>query len=162
MNKTFGLVSVQSVNDFLAFIKPIWRQLAKDGTPIILKLSTKSEDYTSAQRRLYFSWITQFANKFGEYQESVHHDMKRRFLIRIYMRDDPDFNAMCECIAKLKTNEVEQYNAIREGVIKLTSITKATKVQMTEYMDLIYRFAASQGLALIDPEDLKHLRSDER
>jgi hypothetical protein len=33
---------------------------------------------------------------------------------------------------------------------------------MTEYMDLIHRFAANQGLALIDPDDLKHLQSDER
>lgn len=158
MNKTFGLVSDSAIADFVNFVSPIWRKLAKEGTPIIVKISTKGEDYTSAQRRLYFQWCGQFAKHQGDDKDSIHHDFKKRFLIAIYRRDDADFNEMCESIAELKDSEPEQYKAIAEGVIKLVSITKASKVQMTEYLDQIFHFCMKQGCVLSVPDDLRFAR----
>jgi len=158
MNKTFGLVSDSAIADFVNYINPIWRKLAAEKTPIIVKISTKNEDYTAAQRRLYFYWMGQFANHIGSDKDDQHHDFKRRFLIAIYRRDDAGFAAMCDSIAKLKTSEPEEHRAIGEQVIKLTSITKATKQQMTQYLDEIFRFCAAQGVSLRVPDDLRYLR----
>lgn len=155
--QTFGLVSDSAIADFVNFINPIWRKLAAEKTPIIVKISTKNEDYSSAQRRLYMAWCTEFANHFGEEQKRVHHDMKRRYLINIYRRDDEGFAAMCDAIAALKDNDPEQHKAIGDGVIKLTSITKASKIQMSEYMDLFYKFAQKHGLTMKTPDDLMWL-----
>lgn len=158
MNKTFGLVSDAAISDFVNFVNPIWRKLAKEGTPIIVKISTKSEEITSAQRRLYFTWCGQFAKHFGDDKDSVHLDMKRRFLIAIYRQDDAGFAAMCDAIAKLKDSEPDEYEAIGKHVIKLTSITKATKSQMSELLDNFFRFSVSKGLYLTCPDDLKFIR----
>ena len=158
MNKTFGLVSDSAIADFVNLVNPIWRKLAKAGTPIIVKISTKGEEITSAQRRLYWHWVGQFSNHIGNDKDDQHHDFKRRFLIAIYRRDDAGFAAMCDSIAKLKTSEPEEHRAIGEQVIRLTSITKATKVQMTQYLDEIFRFCAAQGVLLRVPDDLRFVR----
>ena len=167
--QTFGLVSDSAIADFVNFVNPIWRDLAKNGTPIIVKVSTKNEEITNAQRRLYWFWVTQFANHVGNDKDEQHHDFKRRFLIALYRRDDAGFAAMCDSIAKLKTSEPEEFQSIGDQVIRLTSITKATKYQMTEFMDSIYRFCSAQGCGLRVPDDLRYLRemreqnqSDER
>lgn len=156
--QTFGLVSDSAIADFVNYINPIWRKLAAEKTPIIVKISTKNEDYTSAQRRLYFQWCTQFSNHFGHEQEDVHHDMKKRFLIAIYYRDDPEFAKMCDAVKQLETSEPAIWQTIREHVIRETSITKATKEQMSEYMDKFFKFAQSQGLQMRTPDDLKFAR----
>ena len=156
--QTFGLVSDSAIADFVNFVNPIWRQLAKDGTPIVIKISTKNEEITSAQRRLYWFWVGQFSNHIGNDKDDQHHDFKRRFLISIYRRDDAGFAAMCDSIAKLKTSEPEEHRAIGDQVIKLTSITKATKQQMTQYLDEIFRFCMKQGCVLSVPDDLRFAR----
>ena len=156
--ETFTLSSAAQVNRLMDFLKLYWRESVKSKKYLIVTVKDKQEDISSAQRRLYFMWCTQFANKFGNEQSEVHHDMKRRFLINIYRRDDAGFAAMCDAIALLKKTEPEQAQAIGDQVIRLTSITKATKIQMSEYMDQFYRFAQTQGLWLTCPDDLKWCR----
>ena len=127
-------------------------------TPLIVRLSEKDEDYTSKQRRLYWMWIGQYSKNFGEEKDDAHLFIKRRFLINIYRRDDAGYAAMCDAIAMLKDSEPEQHRAIGEQVIKLTSITKASKAQMTELLDDFFRFTVSKGLYLKCPDDLKFIR----
>lgn len=160
----FKLSDTAQVNRLMEYLKSNWRKAIKDGKPLIISVSEKDEDYTSKQRRLYFSWMTQFAKHQGDDQNSVHSDFKKRFLIAIYRRDDAGFNQMCESIAALKESEPEQYRAIAEGVIRLTSITKASKSQMSEYMNEIYHFCIKQNCYLQTPDDLRFVRemSDER
>lgn len=154
----FVLKNAFEVNRLMSHLKPNWRKASTSNKPLVVTVSEKGEDYTAAQRRLYWSWMTQFAKHQGDDQDSVHHDFKRRFLIAIYRRDDAGFAAMCDAIAALKDNEPDQHRAIGEQVIKLTSITKATKVQMSQYMDSIYHFCIKQNCYLQVPDDLRFVR----
>lgn len=156
--KIFILSTTFDVNRLMTELKTTWRQAIADKKPLVVRLSNKQEDITSAQRRLYFQWITQFANHFGDDNDMVHHDMKKRFLIAIYYRDDPEFAKMCDAVKQLETSEPIIWQTIREHVIKETSITKASKEQMSEYMDKFFKFAQSQGLQMRTPDDLKFAR----
>ena len=154
MNQTFILKNVFSVNQLLTLLKTEWRKNS-DKTPLIVTVKDKQEETTTAQRRLYFMWCGQFAKHFGSDKDEVHHDIKKRFLINIYRRDDAGYAAMCYAIAKLKKTEPEQHRAIGEQVLKMTSITEANKTQMSEFMNEFFRFAQAQGLYLTCPDDLK-------
>lgn len=160
----FKLSDTAQVNRLMEYLKANWRKAIKDGKPLIISVSEKDEDYTSKQRRLYWMWIGQYAKHFGEDKDDAHLFIKRKFLINIYRRDDAGYAAMCDAIAKLKDSEPEEHRAIGEQVIKLTSITKATKLQMTELLDEFFRFAMAKGLVMKCPDDLMfvHEMSDER
>jgi len=157
----FVLATTFDINRLMTELKTTWRQAITDNKPLVVRLSNKDEQYTSAQRRLYFQWCTQFSNHFGHEQDDVHHDMKKRFLIAIYYRDDPGFAKMCDAVKQLETSEPIIWQTIREHVIKETSITKASKEQMSEYMDKFFKFAQSQGLIMRCHDDLKYLREME-
>lgn len=154
----FKLSDTAQVNRLMEYLKANWRKAIKDGKPLIISVSEKDEDYTSKQRRLYWMWIGQYAKHFGEDKDDAHLFIKRKFLINIYRRDDAGYASMCDAIAKLKDSEPEEHKAIGEQVIRLTSITKATKQQMSEFMDQFYRFAQTQCLWLQTPDDLKFAR----
>lgn len=154
----FKLSDTAQVNRLMAYLKENWRQAIKNGKPLIITVTEKDEDYTSKQRRLYFMWIGQYAKHFGEEKDDAHLFIKRKFLIGIYRRDDAGYASMCDAIAMLKDSEPEQHRAIGEHVIKLTSITKASKAQMTELLDDFFRFAVSKGLVMKCPDDLKFIR----
>lgn len=156
--KTYTLKTVFDVNQLLTLLKTEWRKASTSKKPLIVIVSDNQEDYTSAQRRLYFKWCTQFAKHQGDDDKSIHTYFKKTFLIDIYRRDDAGFAAMCDAIAALRKTEPEQHRAIGEGVIKLTSITNASKAQMTEYLDKIYHFCVKQNCYLQCPDDLNYLR----
>lgn len=111
-----------------------------------------------ATNRLYWMWVTQAANEWGDTKEGMHHNFKRRFLLKIYYRDDAQFAAMCDSIKALETLDLQKYRDISGEVINLTSTTKATDKQMSEYLDDIYRFCYAQGLFLLIPDDLAWVR----
>jgi len=153
--QVFVLATTFDINRLMTELKTTWRQAITDNKPLVVRLSNKDEQYTSAQRRLYFQWCTQFSNHFGHEQDDVHHDMKKRFLIAIYYRDDPEFAKMCDAVKQLETSEPIIWQTIREHVIKETSITKASRLQMAEYMTLFYRFTEKNGLQMRTPDDLR-------
>jgi len=157
-DEIFTLKTEQDVNRLLTVLRTTWRKMTDAKTPLIVRLSEKDEEYTSKQRRLYWWWIGQYSKHFGEEKDDSHLFIKRKFLIGIYRRDDAGYAAMCDAIAMLKDSEPEQHRAIGEHVIKLTSITKASKAQMTELLDDFFRFAVSKGLYLKCPDDLKFIR----
>lgn len=126
--------------------------------PLIVRISTQDEKRSLAQNRIYWKWCTQAANAWGDDKESVHFDFKRRFLLRIFYRDDSEYAQMCDALRALEKADIGRYKAIAPEVIKLTSTTKATTKQMTEYLDDIYRFCYVQGLLLETPADLEWAR----
>ncbi len=153
--QTFTINSIADMTRLQVVLMTGWKPAIDGGKPLVVKVTDKTEEYTAAQRRLYFMWCTQFGKKFGDHQDAIHHDIKKRFLINIYYRDDPEFAAMCDAVHALKESEPQHWHTIREHVIKETSITKASKVQMSEFMDEFYRFAQKHGCHLTTPDDLK-------
>lgn len=157
-SQVFTLKTWDDAKRAVQWLDSNWRKAADSKKPLVLSISEKDEDYSSKQRRLYWLWITQYSKHFGEDKNDAHLFIKRKFLINIYRRDDDGFASMCDAIAKLKDSEPEEFKAIGEGVISLTSITKATKQQMTELLDSFFMFANGQGLRLTCPDDLKFIR----
>lgn len=111
-----------------------------------------------AQNRLYWMWLTQASKQWGSSEDDLHVDFKRRFLLKIYYRDDGQFAEMCDSIKTLQTLDLQKYESIASEVIKLVSTTKANDKQMSEYLDGIYRFCYAQDLLLNVPDELKWVR----
>ena len=113
---------------------------------------------STATNRLYWLWVTQAANEWGDTKEGVHYDLKRRFLLKIYYRDSNSFAGMCDSIKALQDLDLDHYDKIAAEVVGLVSTTKATDKQMSEYLDDLYRFCYAQGLFLLIPDDLTWVR----
>lgn len=110
---------------------------------------------STATNRLYWLWVTQAANEWGDTKEGVHYDLKRRFLLKIYYRDSSSFAGMCDSIKALQNLDLQHYDMIAKEVVGLVSTAKATDVQMSEYLNDIYRFYLEQGLYLKTPDALR-------
>lgn len=111
-----------------------------------------------AQNRLYHKWVSHFANQTGATIDEVYLDFKRRFLLRIFYVEDIGFAQMCDSIKSLKELDLAQYESISRQVVAITSTTKASTEQMTEYLNQINRFAYAQNIMLPIPSDLQWMR----
>lgn len=134
--------------------------LAHQDSEEVLEVTIKPEikKRSLATNRLYWLWVTQVANEWGDTKDGVHYDFKRRFLLKIYYRDSNSFAAMCDSIKALQDLDLQHYDMIAAEVVGLVSTTKATDKQMSEYLDDIYRFCYTQGLFLLIPDDLAWVR----
>ena len=121
-------------------------------------IQPESRKRSLAQNRLYWMWLTQAARQWGCIEDDLHLDFKRRFLLKIYYRDDRQFAEMCDSIKTLQQMDLQKYESIAGEVIKLVSTTKASDGQMSEYLDGIYRFCYAQDLLLNVPDELKWVR----
>lgn len=153
----YVLINGQVLNSLTSYFLLNFEDKAAEGKPLVVTVTDKQESLSSAQRRLYFMWMGQLAAHWGTDKDYEHVEAKKQFLIKIYYRDDADFAEMCDAIKTLKKEmgETAQYKAIADGVIRETSITKATVKQMTEYLNCIFACAMGRGVKLNVPEDLK-------
>lgn len=72
--------------------------------------------------------------------------MKCRYLCPIFMRDDPGYAEMVSVLNDIK--DIDGYAELRDGVINLTSTTKASAAQFSEYLAKIERFCHGLGIVL--------------
>lgn len=152
----FVLVSDAQVTAMTMHVLQNYQSAVAAGKPLIVNITDKKEQRSLAQNRLYWMWVTQISKHFGDDKDGVHFDCKRRFLIKIYMRDDAEYAATCAAVIGLKgVGEPEKYRLIADFLIDNTSTTDATTEQMTEYLNEIFVFYYKQGLRLSVPEDLK-------
>lgn len=152
----FVLVSDAQVTALTMHVLQNYQAAVTAGKPLIVNITDKKEQRSLAQNRLYWMWVTQIAKRFGDDKDGVHFDCKRRFLIKIYRRDDPEYAATCDAVLTFKNmGEPERYRLVADLVIDSTSTTDATVEQMTEYLNDIFVFYYKQGLRLSVPEDLK-------
>lgn len=141
-------------------VKTIFLSHEQSDKPLCVTIADKDETRSSAQNRLYWKWLTQWGNTVGYTKDEAHYEFKRRFLIRIYYRDDKDYAQMCDAIKALESIDMRHYTAISTEVIKMTSTTKATTEQMAEYLNDIYRFCYEQGVLLQVSADLRWVTND--
>lgn len=116
------------------------------------------QDRTTAQNSLMWKWLTDIGNSLGETKDAVHIRYKGKFLVPIYIRDDPDYAATIESVRKVHRmgGKVEAI-ALYDAIVKLTSTTTATTAQFTEYLEDIEHDAAGIGIILPRPEDRYYL-----
>lgn len=161
---TYHIHDHSQIVGVIGYLNSNFSSAVADGKPLVVRISDKQDDRTVAQNRLYWLWLTQWAKHQGTTKEHEHFFFKYKYLISIYQRDDQQFAEMCHAIriVKKELGETEQYKAIRDGVIRETSTTKATVKQMTEYLNRIHDFCLKHGCKLIIPDELKWCYDGER
>lgn len=130
--------------------------MAQQSSEEVLEVTIQPESRkrSLAQNRLYHMWVSYFSQQTGASIDEVYTDFKRRFLLRIYYTADSQFAEMCDSIKQLEQLDLAKYQSISKQVIAMTSTTKASVEQMTEYLNQISRFAYSQNILLPVPDDL--------
>lgn len=125
--------------------------------PLVVHINQKQEDRSKAQNRLYWKWLTQWAQHQGTDKEYEHCAFKQAFLSRIYMRDDVgQYRKTFEAVITLRDIDHPAYKQIKDGLIELMSTTDATVDQFTEYLNDIHAYCNSKGCWLHTPDDLKY------
>lgn len=114
-------------------------------------------DRSIKQNALVWLWNT-FVSKSGEgsydTKEAVHRSIKKRWVIPILLRDDPDFSEVYRAWRSLHEFDVDRMNYF---VDEFVSTTKLTTHQMAEVLTDYQRGYAEHGIHLPDPDDQKLL-----
>lgn len=124
--------------------------------PHTVTIQPKAKDRTAAQNATMWMWITLIAGELGETKDAIHERFKKKYLVRIFERDDPEgYGRMVSAIRQVHTCGMKtEAAAMAEQVVKLTSTTHASVRQMCEYLTDIERGALEMGITLPHPSDL--------
>ena len=106
---------------------------------------------SAASNKLYWAWLTDCektkVNEFaGNDSEWWHKNFKYRYLCPIFIRDDPGYAEMVEVLNDIK--DIDGYEQLRDGIINLTSTTKCSVEQFSEYLGKIEKYCHDRGIAL--------------
>jgi len=107
------------------------------------------KDRSMEQHRYYWQILTIIAAELGETKEELHEQMKEKFLVNIYTRDNEEYGQMIESLRKVYASGMKQEAlSLRKQVIVLTSTTTANVAQFSEYLDAIQHHATSLAIQL--------------
>lgn len=119
---------------------------------IIIREAKK--DISAEQRGLYFKWMGIIGEEIGQTKDEMHFQSKDRHLVPIFCRDDIEYAEMwSSMVAVREAGMVKEADILMHGIVKETSITKASVKQMAEYMNEVEREAAGLGIRLPHPDD---------
>lgn len=133
---------------------------------VSVKKATKTELRRSAQNRLYWAWITNMSkatvNEYaGWSKEDWHFEMKKRFLVPIFERDEPEYALTIETLRTVyRTGMKQESERLHKYVVKETSTTQASVQQFSEYLTEIQRFCGMAGIWLRTDEALMQMAID--
>lgn len=120
--------------------------------PHTVTISPSKRNRTAAQHGLYFHWVGCVANSIGEDKDAMHGQLKAMFLLPIFCRDDDEFSALYETVIDAVRRSAPNSDLAIRSLRRETSITKASKDQMREYLDEIKRMCAAQNIHLTVPD----------
>jgi len=147
--RTFVIRSRDIIKRVSAFLEA---QPKKPLLEVIVREHKKKREVI--QNSLYWLWLTIIANELGMTKECVHYDLKHRILCRIYERDDIGYAEMIRSIRTVrKSGFFQEYKALVENIVNLTSTTTATVQQFAEYLTEIERDMIDKGISLPHKED---------
>lgn len=128
-----------------------------ENKPLVVEIKPFDGDRSKAQNRLYWLWVSQWAKHQGTDKDSEHLFFKKKFLARIYDRDDVgQYKATFAAVRKLKEEQHSMYQQVADGLNELISTTDASIAQFTEYLNDIHAFCLKQGCYLETPDDLMY------
>lgn len=142
-------------------------QSAQEASKLLLEAISKGEKHSvtiapyedlrsSMQNSLYWVWVTRIGNHRGEEKEAIHLELKDKFLSKIFERDEPDdYGLMVKTLRDLYKMIPDMAKELRKQTIKLTSTTKATVEQMSEYLQEIERYGVNLGVDMTMPQNHK-------
>lgn len=124
-----------------------------------IKELSKKDLRSTFQNRLYWRWLTdasetQINEQAGKTKDEWHIELKRKFLMPIFERDDAGYAAMLVTMRKLyKSGFKGESEELIKFIVDKTSTTDASIKQFTEYLNDIERHLHSLGISLrTDPE----------
>jgi hypothetical protein len=106
---------------------------------------------SAAQNSLLWSWYSDMektsVNEYmGRTTEDWHRDLKHRLLCPIFIRDDIGYSEMIKVLHDVK--DLDGYLELRDGIINLTSTTKCSVGQFSEYLGKIEKYCHDRGIML--------------
>ena len=141
------------------YLNAHFQKAIDEGKPLVVRISTKQDDRTVAQNRLYWLQLGQVSKATGNSPDKLHFAFKRMFLARILARDDQGYAEMCKAVKELKTQQHPMYKTIAREVTKLTSTTVLNTKQFSEYLQMIEDYVlAKLNIVLMWPDDLMYLK----
>lgn len=115
---------------------------------------------SAAANKLYWAWLTDMEKTSvnalaGRTNEDWHKEMKHRYLCPIFIRDYPGYAEMVEVLNDIK--DIDGYEQLRDGIINLTSTTKCSVEQFSEYLGKIEKYCHDRGVLLRTDSNLYQL-----
>nr|WP_314523781.1 hypothetical protein [uncultured Acinetobacter sp.] len=130
-------------------------QAALESKPLVVTIKPFEKDRSKAQNRLYWLWMAQWAKNQGTDKDYEHLYFKKKFLARIYDRDDVgQYRLTFAAVLTLKKEQHSMYQQVADGLNELISTTDASIAQFSEYLNDIHAFCLKQGCYLETPDDL--------
>lgn len=158
MKQTFVIKSHEQITKVIAYMHSNYANAMNDGKPLVVRVDQKQETLSSAQRRLYWLWMTEYGKAKGFDKEEASAFFKYKYLSIIYNRDNVgEYPETFRTMRELKQSGASQYEALRQFVANRISITEATTKQIAEYLNDIELFCIKDGVKLTCPDDLKYV-----
>lgn len=155
----FTIKDHADITKAINFMHINYNQAINDGKPLVVRIDQKEETLSHAQRRLYWLWMTQWAKHQGTDKDTEHLFFKKKFLARIYHRDDVgQYRKTFAAVKVLKDQKHPMYQQVADGLNELITTTDASVEQFTEYLNDIHAFCLKHGKYLSTPDDLMYLR----
>ena len=173
MVAVFEIKSHYEITKTIGYLNTHHSNAIADGKPLVVRIDQKQEDRSKAQNRLLHMWFGQIARFTGDEPEKIKYEMKKKFLAKIYIRDNPDaleaFEAVIgyrDVLRLLDGQEKLIHTAKYNRVVKMfiqdhVKSSKANKKQFSEFCNYIVAFASVKlGVHLTMPDDLMYLRNE--
>jgi hypothetical protein len=121
------------------------------------RATIKEATRTAEQLATYWMIITEVGNQIGFTKDECDRVYKKRWLSRIFMRDDHEYRLTCDAITGVKkAGMIGEYDRLLNFVIDKTHFGDASIKQGAEYIDLIINDAILGGLNVTVPRDKRH------
>ena len=155
---TIVIKSFEEVGRAIAYMHRHHAAACEDGKPLVVRIDQKQETLSSAQRRLYWLWMTEYGKQRGLDKEEASAFFKYKYLSIIYNRDNVgEYPETFKVMRDLKNSGSSGYEPLRQFVSNRMSITEATTKQMAEFLNDIEMWCLKDGVKLTCPDDLKNL-----
>ncbi|MCH7391830.1 hypothetical protein [Acinetobacter dispersus] len=152
----FTIKDHSDITKTMSYLHTNYTQANFEGKPLVVEIKPFEKDRSKAQNRLYWLWMAQWAKHQGTDKDSEHLYFKKKFLARIYDRDDVgQYRSTFAAVLALKKEQHSMYQQVADGLNELISTTDASIAQFTEYLNDIHAFCLKQGCYLETPDDLK-------
>ena len=155
---TLVIKSFEEVGRAIAYMHRHHADALNDGKPLVVRIDQKQETLSSAQRRLYWLWMTEYGRQRGLDKEEASAFFKYKYLSIIYNRDNVgEYPETFRVMRDLKNSGSSGYEPLRQFVSNRMSITEATTKQMAEFLTDIEMWCLKDGVRLTCPDDLKYV-----
>lgn len=152
----FPIQSHADITKAINYMHTNYTKAINEGKPLVVRIDQKQETLSSAQRRLYWLWMTEYGKAKGFDKEEASAFFKYKYLSIIYNRDNVgEYPETFRTMRELKQSGASQYEALRQFVANRISITEATTKQMAEFLNDIEVFSLKDGIKLTCPDDLR-------